>query len=267
LQNGIAPRLGEALDAPLSAAYGASEFLPADTYQLTRYNYREPETAWRGFGAALSSQLDALSAPFVNRFLEESLKPYGIESARDFLRAAGSEIVTARLDDSGDSTVLVVEVRDREALESEVRKHLGAGARTSRVGDAELRVSSEEERGAASFVSDHLLMGKPDDVRRCLEARMEARTLSASEAFRVAKRSLFESAPGGVATMTDARESTRAFVSYFASKGRAPRLEDVRDETLRRRLAERDSDRRRFGDATPLRVVETEPHAGLGLHE
>ncbi|HEY0078728.1 MAG TPA: hypothetical protein VGB73_08780 [Pyrinomonadaceae bacterium] len=239
LQNGIAPRLGEALDAPVSATYGASEFLPADTYQLTRYNYRDPETAWRGFGAAISSQLDALSAPFVNRFLEEALKPYGVESARDFLRAAGSEIVTARLDDSGESTVLVVEVRDREALESEVRKRLGAGARTTRVGDAELRVSSDEERGAASFVADHLLMGKPDDVRRCLEARMGAQTLASNEAFKLSKRSLFETQPGGVATLTDARDETRTFVSYFASKGRAPRLEDVKDETLRRRLAER----------------------------
>ncbi|HVF51622.1 MAG TPA: hypothetical protein VNA19_16175 [Pyrinomonadaceae bacterium] len=219
LQSGLAPRLAEALAPANDATADAVQFLPADAYQLTRYNYSEPETTWRGFNAALSTQLDTLSAPFAARFLEEALKPYGIESPREFLRAAGPELATARLDDSGDSTVLVVGVRDREAMQTEVRKRLGAGARTVAVGAETLIVSTDEERGAASFVGDYLLMGRVEDLRRCLEARALARTLATTESIKQTPRNLFDAPPSGVFTLTDDEEPAQAFVSYFAPQG------------------------------------------------
>lgn len=240
LQNGLAPRLEEALAAAINdAGDGASAFLPADTYQLTRYNYRDPEATWRGFNAAISTQLDALSAPFVGRFLEEALKPYGVEQPREFLRAVGSELVTARLDNGGDSTVLVVEVRDREKLQSEVRRHLGGGARASRVGDAEMFVSSEEERGAAAFVGGHLLLGKVETVQRCLDARAGGRTLAPADRFKRAPRNLFDTPPTGVVTLTDDEESALAFVSYFAPKRAASTNSAANPEAFRRALSQR----------------------------
>ncbi len=232
LQSGMLPRLRESLVSATDSEPSASELLPADTYQLTRYNYRNPEEAWRGLSAAISSQLDALSAPFVGRFLEESLKPYGIESPRAFLRAAGPEMLTARLDDSGESTVLIVAVRDPEALRAEVRKHLGAGARTTRIGDAEMLASPSEERGAASFVASHLIMGATKNVRRCLAARAEARTLSAFDPFRQAARSAATDIAGAV-TFTDDRENARSFISRFVSQ-----RDKIDDEAVEQRLAQ-----------------------------
>jgi hypothetical protein len=222
---------------PDGAGKGAGEFLPADTYQLTRYNYTDPEATWRAFSAALFSQVDAFSAPLLGRFLEAMLKPYGIEAPREFLRAAGTELATARLDNGGGSTVLVVGVRDRAALQTEVRKHLGAGARSVPVGDATMLVSTDEEHSAASFVGERLLMGREQDVRQCLEARRKGATLSAAGSFRQAPRGLFDAAPHGVLTLTDDAEAARAFVSYFAPK-RAPASQAApNDEALRRTLA------------------------------
>jgi hypothetical protein len=221
LQSGAGARVGEALvpaDAPPTYA---SEFLPHDIYQISSYNYRDPATAWRGFNAAISSQLDALSAPFVNRFLEEALKPYGIETPREFFSAAGPEMVTARLDNSGASTVLVVAVRDREVLEKQVRKRLGS-ARVVSVGDVEMLVSRDEERGAASFIGDRLIMGDAANVRLCLEARAAARTFALAESFKQSPRRLFDALPA-VSTLTDDRQTARTFISYVARESGARR--------------------------------------------
>lgn len=235
LQNGVAARLGSSLSPTEAPVEDATTLLPADAFQFSRYCYRDPLAAWRGFNVALSSQLDALSAPFVGKLLEEALKPYGIEAPREFLNAAGPEMVTARLDASGASTVLVVAVRDREALEKQVRKHLGGGTRTVAVGDAQMLVSTdEEERGAASFVGGLLIMGREAQLRRCLEARAQGRTLAASDRYRRAPHKLFE-APPAVVTFSDDRETTRAFVNYIARQS-ASRDKRANSEAFERAL-------------------------------
>ncbi|HKP71671.1 MAG TPA: hypothetical protein VJT82_01960, partial [Pyrinomonadaceae bacterium] len=86
LRNELASRLQGALAASNEQRAKASEFLPADTYQISTYNFRDPENAWRDLNAAISSQLEITIAPLVGRFLDESLKPFGIDSPRDFLR-------------------------------------------------------------------------------------------------------------------------------------------------------------------------------------
>lgn len=217
LPDGLAGRLQEALVVEGSAGGGAGAFLPAGTHQLTCYNYRDPEKAWRGLNAAVSSQVDPLSAPLLALATDELLKPYGIEKPREFLRAAGPEIATARLESTSARKVLVVAVRNEQVLRDLVRRRLGGGARTERAGDAELIVSPSEERGAAAFVAGQLLMGDEADVRRCLAARAEGRTLDRAEAFQAAGAALPSDAPQAL-TLTDDQASAGAFISYLARR-------------------------------------------------
>jgi hypothetical protein len=214
---GMTQRLAPSLVASDQAEPGASDFLPADTYQVSRYTLRDPETGWRGLNAAISSQVDVTRATLVVLALEALLKPYGIEKPREFLRSAGTEIVTARLDRESENKLLVVAVRDRQLMDEQVRKLLGARARTERIGEEEILVSSDPENGAAGFVGNYLLMGDEEDVRRCLVARAEGRTLKASETFKAAGADL---APGPplVTTSTNDQESARAVISYFAKQ-------------------------------------------------
>ncbi|MDQ3819135.1 MAG: hypothetical protein M3362_15860, partial [Acidobacteriota bacterium] len=156
LKNGAADKLQSALVSEPSAALTVGELLPADTYSVTRYNYRDPAQAWRAVNTTVTSQLDTLSAILIGRLFDAALKPYGIEEPNAFLRAIGPEIVTARLDDSGSRTVTIVEVRDEKALRDFVSKRLGAKPRSLTVGDAVLLVSNNEKRDAASFVGNHL---------------------------------------------------------------------------------------------------------------
>ncbi len=248
--SGVPARLRDALTAAEQPAPGAAALVPADVYQLTRYNYARPEMAWRELQALLSSQLDVTIAPFVARFLDEALKPFGIADPREFLRAAGPELITMRLDETGERLLLVAQVRDAEALRAQVRKQIG-GARVERTQDAELWPGADEERGAAAFVDNYLIMGGLEDVRRCLAARTSGRTLATSDAFTRAGKFISTDDPAGVVTLTDEREATRTFITLIARQ-RALRGNTQPDEVALKRAL----------DAHEFAVSETRPVEG-----
>jgi hypothetical protein len=214
LSSNLTSRLAVALEASTDAAFHSAEYLPADAHQLTRYNFSEPAETWRGINAIISSELDPTFAPFAGAFLGQSLEPFGIDEPREFLRAVGPEVATARLDAEGDELAFVAAVRDEKSLRSLIDKRLGAGTRIERVGNAEMRVSSDAEQGAASVFENRVILGSEDVVRRCLEARASGKTLASTDAF---KRPLDFAAQSGtqspIVSLTDDREQARRFVS------------------------------------------------------
>jgi hypothetical protein len=246
----VPPRLRAALTPADEPAPGAAALLPADVYQLTRYNFREPDAAWRELQAALSSQLEITIAPFVARFLDEALKPLGIADPREFLRAAGPELATVRLDDTGERLLLVAQVRDPEALRAQVKKQLGS-VRIEHVGDAELWLSTDEERGAACFVGDYLLLGDAGGLRRGLAARAAGQTLATSEGYTHANNLRAKANPAGITTYSDEREATRSFITLLARQ-RALRTGGAQDEVALQRAV----------DAQAFAVSETRPVEG-----
>jgi hypothetical protein len=218
----LAGGMAERLRAPLAAAeytYGAAALLPADVYQVSFYDFRDPEEAYRGAGAALSSQVDAASAIFITRGLKEFLKPYGVENPREFLRACGTQLATARLAPSSEGKVLVASVRDRAALREQALAYLGRGSKAERAGDVEILVSDDTERGAAAFAGEHLLMGTEEDVRRCVAALGEGRTLREGLALKAAPPEFFKEGGAFARTFTDDREAARNVLSHFARRG------------------------------------------------
>jgi hypothetical protein len=234
LQNGVAERLKTPFAPAASSTIKAGQLLPAETYRLTRYNYRDPAEAWRGLNAAISSQLDALGAVSIGLLLKAALEPYGIEEPDTFLTAIGSEIVTAGLDNAGSSTVTIMEVKDEKRLRDFVLKRLGPRPRTERVGDADLLISRDEERGAASFVSGHLIMGLEANVRRCLEALAQGRTLEVGSSFQQAlQRAADSSSPPAVITFTDDDASALSLITAIASQPAARARAFNQEETER----------------------------------
>jgi hypothetical protein len=230
--------MSERLRGPLApggdAQAAAADFLPPDAYQFSLYNFRDPETAWRGLGAALSSQVDVSRATIITLALEALLKPYGIEEPREFLRACGPEVATARLEEESEGKVLVALVRDRAALAERVRAYLRRDARAERAGGADLFVSKDPERGAAAFAGDYLLLGSEEDVRRCLAAHAEGRTLKTAEALKAAAQNFFDEPPLAL-TLTDDRDSVRSTLSHFARRDGAHQDQAALEEALARR--------------------------------
>ena len=237
LPHGMAARLREGLMPSPAASLTATPLLPSGTYQLTRYGYRDTSAAWGALTAAVSSQVDATLAPLVVRALNEFLRPFGIDEPREFLRAAGDEITTARLDRDGAGLLLIARVRDHAALDLLLRKHLGGTARAAKVGDAELLVSNNAEPSAACYVGDYLLVGDEEDVRRCLTARADARTLSHQSAMQQYWRFDSQDDPPGVVTLTDDAEDARRFISFVARQRGARKGDPPDAAALRRALA------------------------------
>jgi len=223
--------MSQRLQAPFTPASGdtggAAAVLPPYAYQVTLYDFRSPEDAWRGLGAALSSQVDVSRATIITLALEALLKPYGVEKPREFLRACGGELATARLDAASEGKVLVASVRERAALREQALAHLGRGARVERAGDAEILISNDPEEGAAAFAGGYLLLGSEEDVRRCVRAYLEGRTLRDTAALKDASQEFFD-APAFTRTLTDDRESARTVLSSFGARGgTAGALEDA----------------------------------------
>jgi hypothetical protein len=234
----LAGDLAARLNEPLTAAAprtNPAELLPPDTQQVSLYSYRNPEQAWRGLNAAVSTQLDTLKAVLVTRALESLLQPYGVESPQELLRAAGSGLATARLSSTSEKKIFIVEARDRESLNRQVTQRLGEGARVESVGEGELRVAADAEAGAAAFVGDFLVLGDESDVRLCLAARAGGRTLAGTQDLKSSKFETAAETLPQVTTWTDDAESARAFVLFFARQRSAPPNPDALEAASRRR--------------------------------
>lgn len=232
LQNGVTTNLRDALTTT-STTQSFVDLLPAKTYSLSHYNYRDPAAAWRGLNLTLSTQLDALGAVFVSRLLASAMEHYDIDEPDAFLRSIGPNIITARLDSSSNAapadnsnsannpssnTVTIVEVKDERALREFVTKRLGAKPRNERVGDVEMLVSQSKERGAACFVAGHLLMGPTQQIRRCLNARLRGQTLATDEAFQKAARSIEKQVPSNTVTYTSDSAAAQAFMAVIVKQ-------------------------------------------------
>jgi hypothetical protein len=217
LQNGVADRLQSALASEHNTALTADGLLPANTYSISRYSYRDPLSAWRGLNTIITSQFDTLGSILIGRLLNAWLNHYGIEEPDNFLQAIGPEFVTASLDDKESSTVTVVEVRDEKTLRSFVAKRLGAKPRSELIGDAEMLVSSDEKRDAASFIGQHLILGKAENIRLCLEAIKAKQTLAASVDFKKTTE-MVAARPSIVATYTNDSSPARTFIKAMAAQ-------------------------------------------------
>lgn len=225
LGEGVAPRLAAALESSRETPSDPASFVPSDARQLTRYNFAEPIEAWRGLSAVVSSQVDFTLAPVVSRVLDQQLQPYGVESPRDFLRAVGPAVATARLDAEGERMALVAAARDEAALRALARKRFG-GAQPARGGDAEL-FAADGDDAAIALAAGHVITGDAESVRRCLQARASGRTLDKLETYkRPATKAA--AAPPHALTFFDDRETARGFVSFVArQRGARARAADT----------------------------------------
>lgn len=219
VKNDAGNRLRSALSPASANTVPGAGLLPSDTYSLTRYETRDALTAWRGLNFSISSQLDPVLAILIPRFLEAALSPYGIEDSDIFLQAIGPRIVTARIENGGHSTVLIVEVRDEKTLRSLVSKRLGATDPTVEViGDAEMLSSTDEKRGAASFVSGYLLMGPRDSIRKCLYARQRGETFVGSKDIEKTRGTASLAGASHVLTVTRDNVPARDFIVFIANQ-------------------------------------------------
>jgi hypothetical protein len=215
LADGVAPQLKDGVLPERRVTLRFTDLLPPDTNSFTQYNLRQPDEAWRGLNTAVSLHADAVSSLIARQALAGVLKNYGIDDADTFLRSVGPEIATVRLNENG-APLVIAETFDASALRKLMNARLGGHPSTERIGDAEMSVSRDLERRAASFTGNDLVIGLVDDVRRCLQARAQSHSLAANDSFQKAQILLNPSIRNTAITFTSDENAAGSFVLLFS---------------------------------------------------
>ena len=217
LQPSIAARL-KAGFAPHNKNSEMQRLLPDDVYSVTSYKFANPAAAWQSLKTAVSSQVDALSTIVFSSLLKSSLLSYGINDPESFLSAVNGELLTLRLDENAERSILIGGVQDRATLRELITKQMGLTPRSDHVEQIETFEDSQGEF-AASFIRDFIVIGSAADVRHYTSIRRGNAELNAEKL----KRMTFFvplSSSANIVTYTDDGNRVRSFISaVIAAKG------------------------------------------------
>jgi hypothetical protein len=209
------------------------EILPNKVQSVTLYKFENPASAWERVKLSVSSQVDTLSAIVFSSLLKAALLSYGIDEPERFLATVDGNLLTMRVDQSSDRSLLLANVRDRASLFELLTKRVFKNAQSKRVGNVEIL---EEPDGdiAACFLDALVVMGSPSDVRHYVETRRDNTGGSNDETVR---RMTFYSPlsnSANIVTYTNDTERVRKFIfALFAAQStRLPASSDL-DEMLR----------------------------------
>ncbi len=159
-----------------------SEFLPSDTYSATRYNFKNPSTAWRGSILLTARNTDALSGKILSKFSDKLLEPYGIGAAESFLDSITAPILTAQFDAEGAKSVTMATIADAAKLKLSILEEIDFNSPPEKKFDAEIWFSADKNL-AAAFVANKIILGDGESVLKCLAARQAEKKAANNSAF------------------------------------------------------------------------------------
>jgi hypothetical protein len=193
--------------------------LPDNVYSVTSYKFANPAAAWISLKTAVSSQVDALSAIVFSTLLKSALLSYGIDDPESFLGAVEGELLTIRLDESAERSMLIAGVHDRAAL-----RHLLSRGMSVTLGDSGGKLEIFEDQNgefAAGLNDEFIVIGSPADVRRYSSLR-DGATLMSAETLRRMTFFLASSTSGNVVTYTNDGDRVRNFFAAINSAKDGP---------------------------------------------
>ena len=195
--------------------------VPADAYSVTSYRFANPGAAWLSLKTAVSSQVDALSAIVFSSLLKSALLSYGIEDPESFLGAVDGELLTLRLDENSERSLLIAGVRERAPLRKIVTKNMSPSTRNSGATQTEILEDPQGEF-AAGLSDEFIVIGSPPDVRRYYETRTAVSTAMTTANF--SRLTSFVSSPdsSNVVTYTNDADRVRSFFLAAIAAGGKP---------------------------------------------
>jgi hypothetical protein len=185
---------------------------PDRVHSVTYYKFEDQAAVWQDLKGAASSQMDVLSAIFFSSLLKSALLSYGIEEPERFLGAVKGELLTLRLDQSGERTMLIAGVRDEELLREVIEKRIGPNVRDYRTRDDEILEDSKGE-WAAKLTKDLVVMGPPSDVRSYTEDAVLHATANSDVDQRKITFFVPLSSSASIVTYTDDSDRVASFIS------------------------------------------------------
>jgi hypothetical protein len=203
---------------PTFVSVGSNSHLALpNVYSVTTYNFTNAAATWQALKTAVSSQVDALSTIVFSSILKSALLSYGIDQPEAFLGAVSGEILTVRLDENSERSILIARVRDRPSLRQLFLRTMKVNPRQPGLDHTEFLEDMEQEL-AVSLGDEFVVSGPTMDVRRYLEFTATGTTIDSQSLRRM---SFFASSPkaANVVTYTDDSDRVRRFAStIFTSK-------------------------------------------------
>ena len=195
--------------------------VPNDAYSVTSYKFANPAAAWLSLKTAVSSQVDALSAIVFASLLKSALLSYGLGDPESFLGAVDGDLLTLRLDENAEHSLLIAGVRDRATLRQLLTKRMSTKAGHAGMGATEM---FEEPAGefAATLSDKSIVTGSSPDVRRYLQLRENSAALMSADNLR--RMTSFFSPPvtSNIVTYTNDGDRVRSFMAaVISAKGRS----------------------------------------------
>lgn len=217
---------------PTNISSPMQRVLPDDIYSVTSYKFENPVTTWQNMKSTVSSQVDALSAIVFSSLLKSALLSYGIDDPETFLGAVKGELLTLRLEENGERSILVAGVRDRATMLELVKKKMAAKQSSDIAKETETFEDSQGEF-AVSFVNEFVVIGAPVDVRRCVDAMQVNRTVLSAEKLKRMAFFVPTSSTANIVTYTNDGDRVRRFISTtISAKGGPPVATERIEEAL-----------------------------------
>jgi hypothetical protein len=186
--------------------------VPDGFYSVSSYKFANPAAAWQSLKSAVSSEVDAFSTIVFSSLLKSSILSYGIDDPDSFLRALNGELLTVRLDENAQRSILIAHVLDRATLQQLLMKKMVPHPRNDYVEKGE---TFEDPQGefAASFINDFIVLGTAVDVHRYAAGRL-ANTNTELNGKRFRQMTFFASSntSANIVTYTDDTDRVRSFV-------------------------------------------------------
>jgi hypothetical protein len=186
----LRPRVAESLmPAFTTGAPNTNSLLlaPRDAREVTLLNIARigelPERALK----QIAPNLDVVAGIALREFVISFRKQYGLESSESVGDVIGDELAIVEID-AGQPRAMVISVRDRAKLALLVERYLtleGGTVTPETHNGTEIQVSSSDERRAAAFVSDYLVLATRDQIKRMVDTGA-AGALATDDRFRKA---------------------------------------------------------------------------------
>jgi hypothetical protein len=172
----LRPEVAAALAQPLKPASEASlqvlALIPQSIDRLTLLEAESPGDLPERVLKQLSPHLDLVAGVALREFVISLRKEYGLEASDSLGDAAGDELALVNLGDGGPSAMLIA-VNEKARLRSAAERYLkqkGSTIANETAEGIEIMVSSHDDRRAAAFIGDCLVLATRDQIVKIAEA-------------------------------------------------------------------------------------------------
>ena len=94
-----------------------ADLLPSDPPNVTLYNFRDPQIAWRSVLLLLQKRLDPTLGELLVAYSSSVFEPYGIRDPEAFLHSVGPTILTMKSADSDENFLVIAPIKDRPIVD------------------------------------------------------------------------------------------------------------------------------------------------------